>query len=187
MLWFIARQVTQYYKPDREAGEKTITTLPRLEVGDKFTLKQPIGDLKVGYEYELSNVWTGLKQFRVEGDGTDYCLKALKEHVDVNHRTVKVDAYTNPVKKPMWKLLITLYCVFVTLHTLLPTRQTAIYMAGAYITQQVVTHEKTKELGNKAYSAAIKQLEKWAEEVPELKDMAAEIVESELKSAVEGE
>lgn len=78
--------------------------------------------------------------------------------------------------KTMWdklpKRAIIWVCVLLlTLHTILPTRQTAIYMASAYAIQSIITTDKTKELANKGYHALTSQLDKWAKEVPEVGDM----------------
>lgn len=44
-------------------------------------------------------------------------------------------------------------------------------MAGAYLIQEVVTSEEVKDLGKASYNAAISQLNKWGDEVPELAEM----------------
>lgn len=86
----------------------------------------------------------------------------------------------------LWKKHYPLKLVIITLilcsilDTVLPTRETAIKMAGAYLLQEVVTHDKTQELGNAAYNAALRQLEAWAEEVPELTEM---VVDAGLEKA----
>lgn len=57
---------------------------------------------------------------------------------------------------------------------LLLTRQTAIYMAGAYLVQEVTTSGVAAGVGNKTKRVILNQLDKWAEEVPELKDILQE-------------
>lgn len=79
------------------------------------------------------------------------------------------------------KTIITLVSVCLLLHTLLPQRQTAIYMVGAYAAQEVLTADKTQELGNKTYLAISNQLDKWAEEVPELKGLIEDSVTEKVK------
>lgn len=69
------------------------------------------------------------------------------------------------------RMVVSILIVLMSLHTLLPTRQTAIYMASAYAVQQVVTADQTKELASRGYSALSAQLVKWSEEVPEVADM----------------
>ena len=82
------------------------------------------------------------------------------------------------------KTVIFLIISCLTLHTLLPQRQTAIYMVGAYAAQEVLTADKTKELGNKTYLAVSNQLDKWAEEVPELKTLISDQVEKVVKDKI---
>ena len=82
------------------------------------------------------------------------------------------------------KTVIFLVIICLTLHTLLPQRQTAIYMVGAYVAQEVLTADKTKELGNKTYLAVSNQLDKWAEEVPELKSLIGGQVEEMVKDKI---
>jgi hypothetical protein len=55
-----------------------------------------------------------------------------------------------------------------TLGGLLPNKETATYMAGAYVLQTVATSEEVIEMGNLAYKATMNQLRKWAETSPEL-------------------
>ena len=98
--------------------------------------------------------------------------------------TVGGDAF--PFKIP-FKTLIAIIIICTSLHTLLPKRQTMIYMVGAYAAQEVLTSEKTKELGDKTYKALSNQLDKWAEEVPELKELVTENVVSVVKDKVSEE
>jgi hypothetical protein len=85
------------------------------------------------------------------------------------------------------KSVIALIIVMMTLHTILPTRETAIKMAGAYLLQQVVTDDKTKALGNAAYNAAMRQLTKWGEEVPDLADMMLDASTEAVKDKIVGD
>lgn len=73
----------------------------------------------------------------------------------------------NPLSKPKYTLGIVLLCIGI----LMPNTQTAKYMAGAYILQAAATSEFAKEVGNKVYTLALKQVDKWSEEVPELKEL----------------
>ena len=82
------------------------------------------------------------------------------------------------------KVVISLMLMLLTLHTILPTRDTAIKMAGAYLLQSVVTNDKTKELGDAAYRATLRQLTKWSEEVPELADMLIDAGKEKLESEI---
>lgn len=82
------------------------------------------------------------------------------------------------------KVVISLMLMLLTLHTILPTRDTAIKMSGAYLLQSVVTNDKTKELGDAAYRATLRQLTKWSEEVPELADMLIDAGKEKLESEV---
>ena len=84
------------------------------------------------------------------------------------------------------KTVVALIMLFMTLHTILPTRETAIKMAGAYLLQQVVTADKTKELGNAAYNATLRQLTKWSEEVPELSEMVVDAGKDKLVEELKG-
>ncbi len=86
-----------------------------------------------------------------------------------------------------FKSLVTLTFICATLHTILPERQTMIYMVGAYAAQEVLTSAKTKELGDKTYKALSNQLDKWAEEVPELKEIVKDKIVSVVKDKVSEE
>lgn len=82
------------------------------------------------------------------------------------------------------KTVISLLVTSLLLHVVLPTRDTAIKMAGAYLLQSVVTNDKTKELGDAAYRATLRQLTKWSEEVPELADMLIDAGKEKLESEI---
>ena len=76
------------------------------------------------------------------------------------------------------------FCIFLLVtSTILPTKETAIKMAAAYLLQEVVTHDKTKELGDAAYNAALRQLNQWAEDVPDVAQMLVDegVLEVEKK------
>ncbi|AHK11547.1 hypothetical protein S140_140 [Shewanella sp. phage 1/40] len=84
------------------------------------------------------------------------------------------------VKKLPYKTVTVLSVIILITSAILPTRETAIKMAGAYLIQQVVVDDKTQQLGNAAYKAAMRQLDKWSEEVPELADMIADTAKDEV-------
>ena len=88
------------------------------------------------------------------------------------------------VKKFPIKTISALMLMLLVLHTILPTRDTAIKMAGAYLLQSVITNDKTKELGDAAYRATLRQLTKWSEEVPELADMLIDAGKEKLESEI---
>lgn len=98
------------------------------------------------------------------------------------HSSETIEDFLRPWKKHFpFKTFLVVCGVCLTLHTLLPSRDTAIKMAGAYLIQTVVTSEKANNLGDAAYRATLRQLEKWAAEVPELKDMNNELKVEEGK------
>ena len=82
------------------------------------------------------------------------------------------------------KTISALMLMLLTLHIILPTHDTAIKMAGAYLLQSVVTNDKTKELGDAAYRATLRQLTKWSEEVPELADMLIDAGKEKLENEI---
>lgn len=84
------------------------------------------------------------------------------------------------VKKLPYKTVTVLSVIILITSAVLPTRETAIKMAGAYLIQQVVVDDKTQQLGNAAYKAAMRQLDNWSEEVPELADMIADTAKDEV-------
>lgn len=97
----------------------------------------------------------------------------------------KIDVVLNFWKNTFpTKVVISLMLILLVLHTILPTRDTAIKMAGAYLLQSVVTNDKTKELGDAAYRATLRQLTKWSEEVPELADMLIDAGKEKLESEI---
>lgn len=82
-----------------------------------------------------------------------------------------------------WKVKLTIVMLVVA-SMVLPTRQTAIYMAGAYLVQEVVTSDVAAEVGNKTQKAVLAQLDKWAAEVPELREMVQDVVETKVNTEV---
>lgn len=78
------------------------------------------------------------------------------------------------------------YVVFL-MGFLLPNKDTTIYMAGAYMVQEVVTSDTAKEIGNLAVDATKAQLKAWAAESPELAALLVQSGINEAKAAVKQE
>lgn len=156
----------------------------KLRIGSEFVLDKSIGGLVSGKKYQVRHIWRSLNEFRVEGSSEELNLKGIEDQLKKQeHKEVTVEPKILKFKAP-FKTLITLGLLFITLDTLLPQRQTAIYMVGAYAAQEVLTADKTKELGNKTYLAVSNQLDKWAEEVPELKTLISDQVEKVVKDKI---
>lgn len=115
----------------------------------------------------------------------DFDLVKIKDQLrKQNYREEVVQPVKVNLPKLPIKTLVTLIVVSLSLHTLPPSRQTAIYMASAYVIQQVVTADKTKELADKGCNALSSQLDKWSKEVPEVADMLVDAGLSTVKDKV---
>lgn len=82
-----------------------------------------------------------------------------------------------------WKVKL-IIVILVVAGMILPTRQTAIYMAGAYLVQEVITSDVAAEVGNKTQKAVLAQLDKWAAEVPELREMIQDVIVPKVNTEV---
>lgn len=142
--------------------------------GACIILSYQVDDLLEGVPYEVRWVCGNSVKFKnVKDCYKEYDLVNLS--AAVVYRTDTIPAKVVTFKFAKLKLLMVLTGLCVMLDVVLPTRQTAIYIGGAYLTQQVVTSDVAKDVGDRAQKILISQLDKWAEEVPELKDMVAEL------------
>lgn len=150
-----------------------------LSEGSIYTLKVSISkDFAEGDQVRIEKIWYGLQECMVSSlDGTKY-------------RSVKLSTLVKAVKAPetVYIPIVTpkkswLYfaVAFFTLHTLLPSKETTIYMAGAYLVENVITSDEAKKLGDATYDAALVQVKKWSEEAPELKEMLKPLLLEEKK------
>jgi hypothetical protein len=168
---------------------RSTTNPPEIEEGFEYVLGRAWYKWSAGDAVEVKNIWKSLNEVRIKGQGsTDFNLKTLKLAVTSGTTEIAGDIPLNfPFKTVIWGFII---CMI--LHTALPSRQTAIYMAGGYMAQEIITSEKTGELSNLAYDAAKAQLISWAKEVPELQGMVTgavgqvlESTQTEVKQAAE--
>lgn len=190
-LSYLVNTAVKYLNLHKQPFEKVIsTTLKECETltrGSTFVLDSPIDDLDSGKQYTVSSIYRSLGDVRISGKGTnDYDLNLLEAKLcSQEHKTITI----TPDKlggKLSWKAFMVVGCISLMLHTFLPSRQTAIYMAGAYLIQEVATSDSVQELGKASYNAAVSQLNKWSSEVPELAEMVADAgLESAKKKAVE--
>lgn len=93
-------------------------------------------------------------------------------------------ATTNGLKLPKWPLVV---CTLLVMYNwLMPNTETAKYMAGAYLLQSVAESmagsEKMNVLGDRVYAATLRQVDTWAQEVPELKDLVGNSTSQVLES-----
>lgn len=152
-----------------------------------FILSENIGNLVAGYTYVIGNHYRNIKEAWVypEDDRENYSKKVSVKDDDYDRMmqdirnqnkvevTVTETTEERKIKLPKLylKTIASLLCVCLILHTLLPTRQTAIYMAAAYAVQEVLTADKTQKVLGVGYKALENQLGKWANEVPDVADM----------------
>lgn len=184
----------RYYDNVNKGSSEEITFKGHLEEGSIFTLTKDFKRLKANTPYEVSSLYRSLDcksiyVYNLEGrsvimDGAtiDEVEELLKTGGTIKCVT---EGKTLDIPKLPIKLVSTLLVVSLFLHTFLPSRQTAIYMAGAYAIEKVVTSDKTQQLGNYAFKATINQLDIWAKEVPELKQLITDEVRSGVNSVKE--
>ena len=153
----------------------------KVEEGSYITLTSDYEDLTGGVDYMVRFLCADDIRFENAGDRfKSYSFTAISKRIQ--HPTVKT--LTRGITLPSPKIFVVLSIIAVMLHVVLPTRDTAIKMAGAYLLQSVVTNDKTKELGDAAYRATLRQLTKWSEEVPELADMLIDAGKEKLENEI---
>jgi hypothetical protein len=133
-------------------------------IRSKFTDKQKVILLtNVGEKFRKGDTVT-LDKYQhtvyLEAKGQSHRLKwvDLHQYVDINQEDVK----------PTSKSYLIVGSFLFLLGGLLPNKETATYMAGAYVIQSMATSDEVIEMGNLAYKATLNQLRKWAETSPEL-------------------
>lgn len=186
---YVSNWVIKYLDSDKTNFEKvTSSTLAeddKLSVGRSFVLDRHMQGLIAREEYTVSAIYRSLNDMRIEGQGTtDFDIKLIEEQLrSQEHKVEIVKPSILNIKFP-WKIFLVIGIMSMVMHTVLPSRQTAIYMAGAYLVQEVATSESVQELGKASYNAALSQLNKWSSEVPALAEMVADAGLESSKSKV---
>lgn len=192
-LLFTVKGMVYFYNQNQKTIKEITKTKVTLSKGDTFQLKKDYFSFRKDKIYQISSVYNRcdtIYYYEIDEEGnTSAHMKSCEGRKRIERllseqqgEKVKVTEAKN-INLPNFpmKILITLVVVFSVLNTVLPQRQTAIYMVGAYAAQEVLTADKTQELGNKTYLAISNQLDKWAEEVPELKGLIEDSVTEKVK------
>lgn len=138
-----------------------VTTISK---GKEYKLIKQLGSFAEGSIVRVEEIYKYSEQVglvcerRYESIPTKYFKDAISAD---KYQTKKL----NIVLKNSW---LVIGFLFLVLHTVLPNRQTAIYVAGAWMVQTVLTDEKTQKLGAAAYDATLNQLETWSKENKDL-------------------
>ncbi|CAM0109675.1 hypothetical protein VPH5P1C_0115 [Vibrio phage 5P1c] len=215
IVGFLIKSYAQWYndnhKPIETVHTEVITTSNsvRQMFTEGFTVTtSEIEGLSVGVKYTVRKHWEGIKTISLlsdlskndydyvslEGDAYAALMSHLKDEV-TKEKTYSTFTEGKKIVIPNLHLksLVSLTVITCLLNTLLPERNTAIYMVGAYMIQEVVTADKTQALGNAAYNASLVQLNKWANESSDLAEMLVgsglreveEVVKTEVTETVE--
>ena len=150
-----------------------------LKEGDVFSLPVDYQDLKAGQKYKVRHYWSHCNELKVEWNSKEYSISDIE---GLACRTYEVVDQPPRIKFPSWKPFIYLAIVFTILNSILPTKETMVYSVGAYMVQEVVTSEKAQTVGDAAYRATLRQLDKWAEDSEDLKDLVIDM-KKELEEA----
>jgi len=152
---------------------KTVKTFKtRLKQYDVFSLPVDYQDLKAGQKYKVRCYWSHCNELKVEGSNNEYSISDIE---GLACKTYEVADQPPRVKLPSWKPFIYLAIVFTILNSVLPTKETMVYSVGAYMVQEIATSEKVQTVGDVAYRATLRQLDKWAEDSEELKDLVVDM------------
>jgi hypothetical protein len=146
---------------------RSITNPPGIEEGHTYILATGWYGFQAGETLLVRKLWRSLNEVRVNDSHKDYNLSSLQDAVAKD--TVHIQGDT-PLNFP-FKTAMTVILLFGFLHVVMPSRQTAIYMAGGYVAQEIITSEQAGEMGGLAMAGAKAQLVSWAREVPELQTL----------------
>lgn len=136
-----------------------------------YTLLKPFGKLVVGEPYRL-DMYDTYGYICHNGD------KIRVPRGELNSLFIEPRSVKRVSKLAVFSL---------ALGILLPNKETTIYMAGAYMVQEVVTSDTAKEIGNLAVDATKAQLKAWASESPELAALLVQSGINEVKAVVKQE
>jgi hypothetical protein len=122
---------------------------------------------------DISGKWEAGDRLRIN-KCNNYCYLekgAFSVKMDFSQVQQHVVEQICPTTQPLSRTYIYAGAFLFLLGGLLPNKQTATYMAGAYVLQTVVTSDEVKSLGDAAYRATMAQLNQWAEKSPELQTL----------------
>lgn len=191
LVMMIVKLVVNYINQDKKILDRYEQKPRVLEEGDKFILNEDLGELKAGETYKVSAIYPYSNKAKIiwYRDTQEVPLGSTSPLSELITRlttqepikaTREVDPNIVMPKLPI-KTVVTVMCLSLCLHTFLPSRQTAILMAGAYAIEQIASNDKTKELGSKMYNVMTNQLDAWAVEVPELASMVGDEIKDRFE------
>ena len=153
-----------------------------IKKGVKYKVITPLSPNTVAGTYVVA---TDIFQYseKVYYDTLNEKLESITRQESTNLTQFKNSIELSKIENKIYnkKSLLYIGLLSLVMHVLLPSKQTTMYMAGAYLVENVITSDKANELGNATYDAALVQVKKWSEEAPELKEMLKPLLSEEKK------
>lgn len=131
-----------------------------------------LSNLKDGGYYELK---VGIPELELPAGRTvkldkyssnSYLKNAKGDEYRVSNN--ELHGYLAILGQPITKVSFVLIGALIITAALVPSKETAVYMAGAYMLQEIATDDRTIALGSVAYDATLNQLKVWSQSSPEL-------------------
>ena len=147
--------------------------ITRIVKDNKYKLVKDLDIFKAGEEILVEEIYKYSDTIHIssasyDGGNRKYISCGASELKDA---ISAIEIQTKNLKINLKKTWLVVGFVFMMLHTLLPNRQTAIYVAGAWMVQTILTDEKTQEIGAAAYEATLNQLRTWSKESKDLEQL----------------
>lgn len=183
LMWTVKWSIS-VYNSTQEEYTKLVKEVPDLEAGCVFKVSTPSYGLEVGKEYKVTANFG--ERFWVNGFGTrDHKINEVRPKLVIKecYKTFKgrkIKLPYLPIKPAMYIIAVSL-----VLHTLLPSKQTALYGVGAYLLQTTFTSEFVQESMTLSQKAILQTLKSWSDDSPDLKEVLTNTLDTDIIGVVE--
>ena len=178
-LWFTCYIGSIFYKGLQYKSE--------LVLEKEYELEKDFEDFKAGDKVILTSIYKYTGKVAITSSSVAPTNKTTSTAVGDTEdfvNSVKSDTITTSRFVKPRKSWITFGLLLLTLHTLLPNKETTIYCASAYLVQTVLTDERTQELGSAAYDATLTQLKEWGKQSDEVSKLITPVLEKAINEKV---
>lgn len=174
ILWFVCYIGSIFYKGLQYNDE--------LVLEKEYELEKDFEGFKAGDKVILTDIYKYVGNVAIKSTSGIYHIAVVSTDGFVN--SVKFDTITiTKFIKPR-KSWFVVGMFLLTLHTLLPNKQTTIYCVSAYLVQTVLTDSRTQELGTAAYEATLTQLKEWGKQSDDVAKLIKPLVEKAINEKV---
>lgn len=175
ILWFVCYIGSIFYKGLLQYNEELV-------LEKEYELEKDFEVFKAGDKVILTNIYKYTGKVAIES--TSGIPHGAVGYIEEFINSAKPDTITTTKFVKPRKSWFVVGMFLLTLHTLLPNKETTIYCVSAYLVQTVLTDSRTQELGTAAYEATLTQLKEWGKQSDEVSKLITPVLEKAINEKV---